>query len=145
MGKVEYGVARRERRQVVRALLGTFAVVIALAAQWLFFVLRWRPAERWWRVGVVFAVMMMFLSTPVWEGYPGAATRVLLPMTLAFNVLLPRGARWLPLLLVGNLTVAASVFELSPPREFYSIRGDRELALRCASCPRPAGTARSAI
>jgi len=106
----------------------TFAVVIALAAQWLFFVLRWRPAERWWRVGVAFAVMMTFLSTPVWEGFPGAATRVLLPMTLAFNVLLPRGARWLPLLLVGNLTIAASVFELSPPSEFYSIRGDRELS-----------------
>jgi hypothetical protein len=105
----------------------TLAVVVALAAQWLFFVLRWRPNERWWRVGVAFAVMMTFLSTPVWEGYPGAATRVLLPMTLAFNVLLPRGARWLPLLLAGNLTVAASVFEFSPPNEFYSIRGDREL------------------
>jgi hypothetical protein len=48
-------------------------------------------------------------------------------MTLAFNVLVPRGARWLPLLLVGNLTVAASVFEFSPPHEFYVLRGDREL------------------
>ena len=105
----------------------TLAVVIALAAQWLFFVLRWRPAERWWRVGVAFALMMTFLSTPVWEGYPGAATRVLLPMTLAFNVLLPRGARWLPLLIAGNLTVAASVFEFSPPSEFYVVRGDRQL------------------
>ncbi len=105
-----------------------FATVLALTAQWLFFVLRWRPAERWWRVGVAFAVMMAFLSTPVWEGYPGAATRVLLPMTLAFNVLVPRGRRWLPLLLVGNLSVAASVFEFSPPNEFYTVRGDSALA-----------------
>ncbi|MGH7957089.1 MAG: hypothetical protein ACREH8_08760, partial [Opitutaceae bacterium] len=87
------------------------AAIIALIVQWLFFALRWRPAERWWRVGAAFAVMMAFLSTPVWEGYPGAATRVLLPMTLAFNVLVPRGLRWLPVLVAGNLTVAATVFE----------------------------------
>ena len=83
----------------------TFATVAALAVQALFFVLRWRPAERWWRVGAAFAGMMFFLSTPVWEGYPGASTRVLLPMTLAFNVLVPRTGRWLPILLAGNLTV----------------------------------------
>jgi hypothetical protein len=112
---------------VVSLFWATLAVVVALAAQWLFFVLRWRPTERWWRVGIAFAVMMTFLATPVWEGYPGAATRVLLPMTLAFNVLLPRGARWWPLLLVGNLTVLATVFEFSPPKEFYVVRGDREL------------------
>lgn len=105
----------------------TLGVVIALAAQWLFFVLRWRPDDRWWRVGIVFAAMMTFLSTPVWEGYPGAATRVLLPLTLAFNVLVPRSPRWWALLLAGNLTVAASVFAFSPPHDFYQIRGDAEL------------------
>lgn len=108
----------------------TLAVVVALAVQWLFFATRWRPADRWWRVGAVFAVMMAFLATPVWEGYPGASARALLPMTLAFNILVPRGGRWLPILLVGNLTVAASVFEFSPPREFYELRGDP--ALRAA-------------
>ena len=102
----------------------TFAVVVGLAVQWLFLVLRWRPRERWWRVGAAFAVMMIFLSTPVWEGYPGAATRVLLPMTLAFNVLVPRGRRWLVVVLAGNLSVAASVFEFSPPHEFYQLSGD---------------------
>ena len=71
--------------------------------------------------------MTAFLSTPVWEGYPGASTRVLLPMTLAFNVLVPRGRRWLPLLLVGNLSVAASTFEFSPPREFFSVRSEETL------------------
>ncbi len=105
----------------------TLATVGALAVQWLFFVLRWRPAERWWRVGAAFAFMMVFLSTPVWEGYPGASTRVLLPMTLAFNLLVPRGVRWLPVLLAGNLTVTASVFEFSPPHEFYALRGSSTL------------------
>jgi hypothetical protein len=113
--------------EVITVYWATLAVVVALAAQALFFLLRWRPAERWWRVGSAFAVMMAFLSTPVWEGYPGAATRVLLPMTLAFNVIMPRTARWWPLLLVGNLTVAASVFEFSPPAEFYVVHGDRGL------------------
>lgn len=102
----------------------TLATMLALAVQWGFFLLRWRPAERWWRVGAVFALMMVFLATPVWEGYPGASTRVLLPMTLAFNLLVPRARRWLPVLLAGNLTVAATFFEYSPPLEFYTIRGD---------------------
>ena len=105
----------------------TLGVVVALAVQWAFFVLRWRPGERWWRVGTAFAAMMTFLATPVWEGYPGAATRVLLPMTLAFNVLLPRARCWWPILLAGNLTFAASIFEFSPPHEFYNVRGDPRL------------------
>lgn len=99
------------------------ATAIGLGVQWLFFALRWRPAERWWRVGAAFAGMMMFLAVPVWEGYPGAATRVLLPMTLAFNILVPRGWKWLPVLLLGNMTVAASVYELSPPHDFHRVSG----------------------
>ena len=102
----------------------SLVTIVALAVQWTFFVLRRRPGERWWRVGAAFALMMTFLSTPVWEGFPGASTRVLLPMTLAFNVLVPRGRRWLPVLLAGNLTVAATIFEYSPPHEFFALKGD---------------------
>ena len=102
----------------------TLATVLALGVQWLFLVLHRRPGDRWWRVGAAFAGMMIFLSTPVWEGFPGASTRVLLPMTLAFNILVPRGIRWLPVLLAGNLTVAASFFEYSPPQEFFTLRGE---------------------
>jgi hypothetical protein len=120
------GVALRDVRGPEAAPLtwATLATVLALAVQWGFFALRWRPADRWWRVGATFALMMVFLATPVWEGYPGASTRVLLPMTLAFNLLVPRGARWLPVLLAGNLTVAAAWFEYSPPREFHTVQGD---------------------
>jgi hypothetical protein len=111
----------------------TLGAAVALAVQAVFFAVRRRPAERWWRVGAAFAVMMLFLATPVWEGYPGASTRVLLPMTLAFNILVPRGVRWLPLLIAGNLTVAASVFEFSPPHDFYTVRGNEATAVRVAT------------
>jgi hypothetical protein len=125
--KVQAAWREAMSRDAVAVNWATLATVFALTVQWLFFVVRWRPTERWWRVGMAFAVMMAFLSTPVWEGYPGAATRVLLPMTLAFNVLLPRGARWLPVLIAGNLTIAASIFEFSPPHEFYDLRGETTL------------------
>jgi hypothetical protein len=106
----------------------TLGVVFALTVQWMFFALRWRPADAWWRIGATFAGMMVFLSTPVWEGFPGASTRVLLPMTLAFNILVPRGRKWLPVLIAGNLTVVASYREFSPPaREFFHLAGESEV------------------
>ncbi len=106
----------------------TLATITALAVQGLFFALRWRPTDRWWRIGASFALMMVFMSTPVWEGYPGAATRVLLPMTLAFNILVPRGWRWAAIFLIGNLTLTATYYEYSPPYEFHTVRGVEPLA-----------------
>jgi hypothetical protein len=103
----------------------TVATVVALTVQWMFFALRWRPAEAWWRIGAAFAGMMVFLSTPVWEGFPGASTRVLLPMTLAFNIVVPRGRKWLAVLIAGNLSVIAAYKEFTPPaREFYHVAGE---------------------
>ncbi len=123
-GAVANAMMEHPGRAVSRA---TLAVTLALTVQFLFFVLRWRPREIWWRVGATFAVLLMFISTPVWEGFPGAAARVLLPMTLAFNVLVPRGARWFAVLLAGNLTVLAAFNEFSPPREFYTVEAPGEL------------------
>lgn len=103
-------------------------MMIALTVQWLFIALRplWR--DPWWRIGAAYAVLMVFLGDAVWEGYPGAAPRVLLPMTLAFNVLLPRGRRWWILLVLGNLLVWPSFDTLVPPgRESYQVLGSREL------------------
>jgi len=106
----------------------TLATVLALTVQWFFFVLYRRPGDAWWRIGAAFAGMLIFLSTPVWEGFPGASTRVLLPMTLAFNILVPRGWKWLPVLLAGNLTVISAYKEYSPPaREFYRLSGESEV------------------
>jgi hypothetical protein len=96
--------------------LVTLLAVTALTVQMAFFALRWRWQEAWWRIGAVFALLGLVVAQPVWEGHPGAATRVLLPMTLAFNLLVPRGRGWLPLLLAGNLSVAAGLVEFTLPR-----------------------------
>lgn len=90
-------------------------MLVALTAQALFFALRPRWRDPWWRVGAAYTVLMVFLGDAVWEGYPGAASRVLLPMALAFNVLVPRGRAWWLVLLLGNLTVIFSSDTLKPP------------------------------
>lgn len=85
---------------------------VALTVQFLCIVLRPQPRNAWWRVGAVSALLGCVLGPAVWEGFPGAALRVLLPMTVAFNLLLPRGRRWIPLLLIGNLTFLGGLGEL---------------------------------
>ena len=90
-------------------------VLVGLAAQALFLALRPARRDPWWRLGAGYAVLMVFLGPGVWEGYPTAAARVLLPMTLAFNVLVPRGRRWLAVLLLGNLGAVGSLDLLRPP------------------------------
>jgi hypothetical protein len=90
-------------------------VQVALTAQWLFFALRPRWSDPWWRLGAAYAALLMVLGEAVWEGYPGAVSRVVLPMLLAFNVLVPRGRRWWIVLLLGNLSFIASPTVLNPP------------------------------
>jgi hypothetical protein len=83
--------------------------VIALGTQVGFLLLRPRLELLWWRIGAAFAVLGIFLGWAVWESSPSAAPRALLPLTLAFNVLAPRGRRGLLLLLAGNLTVLSAL------------------------------------
>jgi hypothetical protein len=90
-------------------------MLVALTVQLLFLVLRPRPKEAMWRVGLSFAVLMVVLGDAVWEGYPGAASRVLLPLQLAFNVLVPCGRRWWVVLLLGNATLFNAPAALEPP------------------------------
>lgn len=68
---------------------------------------RWR--DPWWRVGIAYAGLMLVLGPAVWEGHPGAVTRILLPMTFAFNLLLPR-LRWFwPLWILDNANLLDAV------------------------------------
>jgi len=63
----------------------------------------------WWRVGAAYLLLFVVLGHAVWGGFPNAASRVLLPLTLAFNVRAVRaGARWTWLVL-GNLSVVAGL------------------------------------
>ncbi len=90
----------------------TLLATLALTVQAAFFVVRRDFADRWWRLGAAFVAMLLLLGTAVWEGFPGAATRVLLPLNLAFNVLALRSRASLAWLVAGNLTVLAGLLAL---------------------------------
>ena len=79
--------------------------LVALTTQVL--VLLWQRDWRnpWWRMGIAYAALMVMLGPAVWESGPGAVMRVVVPITIAFNVLLPK-VRWFwPLWVLGNLSV----------------------------------------
>ena len=84
---------------------------VTVQAAWLLFRPHWQ--NLWWRFGVGHAGLLLMLGTAVWEGYPGAAMRVLLPLNLAFNALAPRTRAGLALLILGNLTVPAGLLQLT--------------------------------
>jgi len=104
----------------------TLLAVIALAVQAAFFFTRVRLAERWWRIGAAYAGLMLFLGPAVWEGFPGAVTRVLLPLTLAFNILAHRTRAPIAWLVAGNLTIFSGLLVLRDvphdPREIAAVR-----------------------
>lgn len=108
--------------------LWSLVMLVALTVQFLYLVLRPQWSQAWWRIGITYCGLMVFLGDAVWEGYPGAASRVLLPMQLAFNVLVPLGRGWRVLLVLGNITMFVAPAALSsPPGEGYTLRGRNEL------------------
>jgi hypothetical protein len=100
-------------------------LLLSLTVQ--FFTLALRPQWRslWWRVGAGYAVLLVFLGDGVWEGTPGAVARVVLPLTLAFNVVVPPGRWWtVGLLGLGNLTVLNAATQIvTPGSEGYRLEG----------------------
>ena len=109
--------------------LANLTMLIALTVQFLYLVLRPQWQQAWWRVGASFALLMIFLGGAVWEGEPSAASRVLLPMQFAFNVLVPAGRRWLAVLVLGNLTLFIGAIMYDPPLdEIYIVRGPPALS-----------------
>lgn len=89
-------------------VVGTLGCLIALITQLFFIVLHPRRDDPWWRIGAIYSVLLACLGPAVWgDDLPGAAVRVLLPLGLAFNLLVVRSrASWLWLLL-GNLWALA--------------------------------------
>lgn len=72
----------------------------------------WRnpqPQSPWWRIGAAYSLLLIFLSPWVWSGY-WAACRAVLPMTIAFNLLLPSTRGFWPLWILGNLTMLHAVW-----------------------------------
>ncbi len=105
----------------------TLLAFIALTVQLIYVAVHPSPRSPWWRLGLVYGLLLLCLGPAVWEGDPGAATRVLLPLALAFNVLAVRRAAGAPWLLAGNLAVFSGVFILwlvpADSREIDSGRG----------------------
>jgi hypothetical protein len=106
----------------------TMLALIGLTVQAAYLLRRWHRDDPWWRVGMSGVAMMAMLGTAVWEGHPGAATRVLLPMGIAFGVLAVRQRASWAWVLAGSLTVLSGVQALwrvpEDPRELAAGKFD---------------------
>jgi hypothetical protein len=92
--------------------------LIAVTVQGVYVLARFDWKNPWWRLGLAYAALMLLLGRPLWEGEPATALRVLLPLSLAFNVLLrecTRSDRFWPLFVGGNLTVVPGLVLLHVP------------------------------
>ena len=71
---------------------------------------RWAP---WTLVGLAYAVMSLTMHPVVWEGSPGAFTRVLLPLAVATNVTMAmrRDVPW-AMIVAANLDVVPGIWLL---------------------------------
>jgi hypothetical protein len=111
------GLLKQTRLALREVLLGNFdarysfclvAILGLLAQSWVL----WRhrqPGAPWWRIGAAYSLLLLFLSSWVWSGY-WAACRAVLPLTFAFNLLLPANRLFWPLWIIGNLTVLHAVW-----------------------------------
>jgi hypothetical protein len=91
------------------------AALIGVTVQAGFLLARRDWSSAWWRAGVPYCLLMPLLSYPVWEGDPGAIMRVVLPMTVAFNVLVVRSRYFWPLVIAGNLSVFHGIHMINVP------------------------------
>lgn len=92
-----------------------FFAIVGLTTQAGFLLMRRDWRSPWWRMGAAYAALMPFLSVLVWNGYPGAAVRVLLPMTFAFNVLVGKSRWFWPLAILGNLSILNGIPTIEMP------------------------------
>ena len=90
----------------------TLLALAGLTAQAVYLLRKPQLDDAWWRVGVVGMATMALLGTAVWEGHPGAAARVLLPMGLVFAVLAVRRRAAPVWFVLGNLSVFSGVLAL---------------------------------
>ena len=94
-------------------------LLFALAAQACYVLVRLEYRKPWWRVAAAYAVLMLVLDRDLANPNTGAITRVLLPLTVGFNVLLtsePSSRRFWPWFVAGNthLVLAHSVMPILP-------------------------------
>jgi hypothetical protein len=96
-----------------------FGVVSSVIVQAVYVLVRRDYRSEWWRVAVPYVALLLLLDRTLVDPHTGAITRVLLPLTVAFNILLARESRpvrfW-PWFVAGNLHLlwAVRVMPLLP-------------------------------
>jgi hypothetical protein len=91
-------------------------LVLPLVVQACYLAVRMEIRQPWWRIGAGYLVLMLLMNQVLWEPATGAISRVVLPMTVAFNVLIARECRgrfW-PWFILGNLHVIPGFWVLPP-------------------------------
>lgn len=102
------------RHEPDRALVWTTGLAtIAGLAQAAYFLVQRRPGAALGWIGLGYALLLVPLDSAVWEGHPGAFTRVLLPLTLAFFVSSARERAAWAWLVVGSLSLPAGGLALA--------------------------------
>ncbi|HXX70280.1 MAG TPA: hypothetical protein VEK07_24080 [Polyangiaceae bacterium] len=96
------------RQRGIAAVRDDACVIVALLVQVGYVIARPQPQRPWWRLAAPFALLALFLDPVPWSDAITAVPRTLLPLTLAFNVLAPRGPAGIALLVAGNLTVLSA-------------------------------------
>jgi hypothetical protein len=91
----------------------TLLAVAGLTVQAIYLLAHPRTDEPWWRVGIAYLVLLTVLGHAVWENFPGAAFRVVLPLTIGCNLLMARNRAGWGWLLAANLGVAAGLVALA--------------------------------
>jgi hypothetical protein len=94
----------------------SLVVVVSLTVQLAFMLLHRQFGDPWWRLAVAYGTLMLVVHSVVWGGHPGAITRVVLPLTFGFNILLARLDRGFWAWFVpGNLHLVASLHAMPIP------------------------------
>ena len=91
-------------------------ILLSIVVQAAFIFVRREYLAPWWRVACIYAIMLLFLDPVLVAPSTGAITRVMLPLTVGFNILLAReqrAARFWPWFIAGNLHVM-TVLQVMP-------------------------------
>jgi hypothetical protein len=97
-------------------------LLASLAVQAVYLLVRPRPASPWWRIGIGYVLLLLLLNPVLADPRTGAITRVLLPLTAGFNIVLAGESRPLPFWLwftAGNLHVLGSILVMPLPLPFF--------------------------
>jgi hypothetical protein len=109
----------RDRLRAIVAGSPEWAGLLAMASlivQLALIVKHRRPDDPVWRIGAVFAALMLVLGLPMWDASPNSAMRVLLPLNLATNLIAVRhlqGRSATGWLVAANLTVFLGILTMS--------------------------------